>query len=471
MNAPDPQRDSRTLSGDGPLGRTPRHRRAWLWWTLGVVLVVIVIGAIVWLVRERAASAAAKSARNASGAAMPVGVAVAKTADVNVFLDGLGSVVPRATVTVHAQVNGQLIRVLYKEGQLVKKGDLLAEIDPRPYEATLEQAQGQYQRDQALLSAARVDLERYRTLVAEDSIAKQTLDTQAALVKQDEGTVKSDQGTVDMARVNLAYTRLTAPVAGRVGLRQVDPGNLVQSSDANGVVVITQLQPIDVEFTIPQDSIPSVVRPMQKGQILPVDALDRDRKNKLGSGSLLTMDNQIDVTTGTVKLKATFSNDDLALFPNQFVNAHMLIDTVKGATVIPSAAIQRGTQGTYAYVVNADNTVSVRKVTLGVTEGDMVAIVSGVAVGETFVIDGADKLREQAKVEPVVRGAPGASPAAIGAPAAAAQQKGGHRQKGGASAAGEKAPVAPSAALPPSPAGPATPPSSPTPAGTAKSAN
>jgi multidrug efflux system membrane fusion protein len=425
MNAPDSK--DRILPDAYSMAADTRRRYSTattVWIVIGFVVLAGVVG---WLVLRpssppagRAPGASAQGRRGAAPLVMPVGVATAKTGDVKVYLDGLGAVTPRATVTVHTRVAGQLMRVAFTEGQMVKQGDLLAEVDPRPYQAALEQAQGQLLHDQALLADAKLDLERYQTLFAQDSIAKQTLDTQAALVKQYEGSVKADQGSADAASVNLAYTRITAPVAGRVGLRQVDPGNIVQASDSNGVVVITQLQPIDVVFTVPQDDIPRVVKPMKAGQSLPVDAFDRNQKSLLDHGKLLTIDNQIDVTTGTVKLKATFENKDLALFPNQFVNMRMLVDVMKSAVIVPVAGIQRGSQGTFSYVVKPDSTVTVRPVTMGPAEGDSVAVLSGLAAGDVIVTDGSDKLREGAKVETVDRatqpaGAAPAAPAATGA--------------------------------------------------------
>jgi len=439
MNAPDSKErilpDSYTLKPPATRGRYSRMTIIWV--LLGFILVAAIVGFLIYRAQSQVQvgppGGAAGGRRGMAPAVMPVGVATAKTSNVNVYLDGLGAVTPRATVTVHTRVAGQLMEVDFTEGQMVKQGELLAVVDPRPYQAALEQAEGQLQHDQALLADARLDLKRYQTLITQDSIAQQTLDTQAALVQQYEGTVKADQGTVDTARVNLLYTRITAPTGGRVGLRQVDPGNIVQPSDSNGVVVIAQLQPIDIVFTVPQDDIPKVLKPMKAGQTLPVDAFDRDQKTKLDSGKLLTIDNQIDVTTGTVKLKATFENKGLDLFPNQFVNVKMLVDVMQSAVVVPIAAVQRGSQGTYSYVLNPDSTVTVRPVTMGPSEGDGVAILSGLKAGDVVVTDGSDKLREGAKVDAVDRTK---QPVGTVAPAAAGAGQGGangghHRHRDG----------------------------------------
>jgi len=341
----------------------------------------------------------------------PVVVAPADTRDINVFVTALGTVTPLASVTVRSRVDGQLMSVRFAEGQMVKAGELLAEIDPRPFRVQLDQAQGQMARDQALLANARIDLERYRTLLKQDSIAEQQVAGQESLVRQYEGTVKLDQAQIDNARLQLVYARITAPIAGRLGLRQVDPGNIVHASDANGLVVITRLQPIGVVFAIPQDSLPAVLKRLHAGARLPVDAFGREDTTKLASGALLAVDNQIDPATGTVKLKAEFRNEDLRLFPNQFVNVRMLIDTLHGVTTVPASAVQRGTQGMYLFVVKPDNTVVLRPVKLGPSEADRSAVLSGVAPGDLVVVDGTDRLRNGAKVAPTTREAARAAPA------------------------------------------------------------
>jgi membrane fusion protein, multidrug efflux system len=356
---------------------------------------LLAVIAVVWLVR--AASSVPGKVRGA-GLGLPVVAAHASRGEVNVTYDALGAVTPLATITVKSRVNGQLMRIGFQEGQIVHQGDFLAEIDPRPFEAALKQAEGALLRDQALLEEARLDQKRYERLVAQDSIAQQQFDAQKALVHQYEGTVKIDQGVVDTARVNLLYTRITAPVTGRVGLRLVDPGNYVQTSDAGGVVVITQIDPISVIFSVPEDNEPQIMARMMSGATLEVTAFDRSGTALLATGKVSTLDNQIDPVTGTVKLRALFDNKDLKLFPSQFVNARLLIDTLHDAVVVPSAAILRGAPGTYVYLINPDKTVSVRVVTVGPSQGERQAIIAGLEPGESVVVDGSDKLREGAKV-------------------------------------------------------------------------
>ena len=378
----------------------PRRGSVLRRWWLGILVVcLLAIGAYALLTKSgqmqlRAAKQEAPVTRG-----LPVVAVAAKKGDISVYLTGLGSVTPLNTVTVHTRVDGQLMSVRFQEGQLVSRGDLLAEIDPHPFEAQLTQYEGQLARDQALLANARLDLERYRVLWAEASIAKQQLDTQESVVRQYEGAVKNDQGQIDYTKVQLAYCHITSPISGRVGLRLVDPGNIVHATDTTGLVVITQLQPIAVVFTIPEDNLPQVLAKLTAGERLPVEAYDRAEQRKLATGTLLTVDNQIDPSTGTVRLKAEFPNADGALFPNQFVNARLLLEIKRGATLVPNAAIQRSPQGAFVYVVKADQTVAMRPITIGVSQGDETSVGTGLTPGDPVVVDGADRLRDGAKVE------------------------------------------------------------------------
>lgn len=359
---------------------------------VGGVLVLIVI--LIWIV----AGERGQKGHPPANPAFPVVATAAIKGDMPIVLNGLGTVTPLATVTVKTRINGQITHINFKEGQTVEKGDFLIEIDPRPYRIALEQAEAQLAHDQALLKNAEIDLKRYTTLYKEDSIAEQQMATQAALVRQYQAMIKIDQAAIDTAKLNLVYCRITAPVGGRVGLRQVDEGNFVQASDANGLVIITQLTPITVIFTLPEDNLTALIKRLQSGAKLPVTAYDRSRSTKLQTGVLATLDNQIDTTTGTFKLRADFANTDQSLFPNQFVNAALLLDTRHDSIIVPVSAIQRGAPGTFVYIVKADRTVTVRPVTLGPGDGERVTITKGLAVGEQVVTDGADKLREGAAV-------------------------------------------------------------------------
>jgi multidrug efflux system membrane fusion protein len=372
---------------------TPK-RRHWGWF----VAACLVIGAIVVLVFRHHTSTQTNRARpGAASQAVPVSTSVVRKGDIGIYVNALGIVTPLNTVQVKSRVDGQLVQVNYTEGQMLHAGDSLVEIDQRPFQAQLTQAEGQLARDKALLENANVDLQRYQTAFAKNAIPKQQLDTQIATVHQYEGTVKFDQGQVDNANLQIVYARITAPISGRVGLRLVDPGNIVHATDTNPLAVITQLQPITVIFSIAEDYLPQIEQQVNRGVKLAVDALDRTQQQKLASGTLLTLDNQIDPTTGTIKLKAVFDNEDNSLFPNQFVNARLLITTEHDSTLVPAAAVQRNAQGPFVYVVQTNQTVSMRPVTVGATEANNTAV-QGVQPGEIIVADNFNRLQEGAKV-------------------------------------------------------------------------
>jgi multidrug efflux system membrane fusion protein len=337
-------------------------------------------------------------------AKIPVVAARAQKGSIRVYFTGLGAVTPIYTVTLKSRVDGQLMQVLFKEGQLVRQGDLLVEIDPRPFQVQLEQAEGQLIKDQALLQNAHVDLDRYKILMSQDAIPQQQLATQEALVTQYEGAIKTDQAQIDSAKLNLVYCHITSPITGLVGLRLVDPGNIVHASDANGLLVITQLDPISVIFTTAEDQLQPVLERMHAGQKLMVEAWDRELKTKLAEGTLATIDNQIDPSTGTLKLRAIFDNGDGKLYPSQFANARLLVQQKQGVTLLPNSAIQRNSHGAYVWLVNADQTTTLRNVTVGTTEGDQSEITEGIAAGDVVVTVGVDKLQEGSMVNAQVPG-------------------------------------------------------------------
>lgn len=443
-NSPQPTRPDlvEIPPGETPPGPTeppPRSRRRR---KVAIVLAAALLLVAFLVVRGLHRSAATRPGAAGFGpgvgtAGAPIAVSVARVepGDIAVRIPALGTVTPLATVTVKTQVSGQLQRVAFKEGQLVRKGDFLAQIDPRPYQAALDQARGNLRRDQALLADARLDLKRYEDLIKEDAVSQQQLDTQRATVAQYEGAVEADEGQVSSAAVNLVYTHIISPVTGRVGLRQVDPGNYVTPGDANGIVVITQLQPITVIFPVPEDDVPDIEQRLSAGATLPVEIYDRANVKKLATGKLLTLDNEIDTTTGTVKLRAIVDNGDGALFPNQFVNVRLVENVLHGELVIPEAAVRRGAPNgvvsTFVYLVKPDSTVTVRPVELGAIDGDRVAVKSGLAAGDTVVTEGGDRLRDGSQVL-----LPGAEPArAVARPAGerskAAQGGARHRRRAG----------------------------------------
>jgi multidrug efflux system membrane fusion protein len=372
--------------------------KGWVW-----ILVLLALAAAGYVGFQRYTQGQAAATKAAAAGSrvrtMPVVAATVRKGNIDVFLTGLGTVTPVYTVTVKSRVDGQLMSVRYKEGDVVHEGDVLMEIDPRPYQVMLEQAEGQMAKDQALLKNSQLDLARYKTLAAQDAIPTQQLDTQVYLVGQYEAAIKVDQSAIDNGRLQLTYARITSPITGRVGLRLVDPGNIVHASDTNGLVVITQLQPITVIFTIAEDQLPPVLAKTRAGATLGVDAYDREMRKKLASGVLQTIDNQIDTTTGTVKLRASFPNQDNSLFPNQFVNARLLVDVKHDVILVPLSAIQRTSATAYSYVVQPNHTVTVKEVGVGITEGETAQVTSGLDPGDIVVTDGVDKLQEGSAVD------------------------------------------------------------------------
>ena len=422
-----------------PTSRKPKKRG--LIWVVFLLIVAGVAGYAVWRashpapVAGGAGGGGGRRGGGAGGQLGPVPVVVSKVArsSIPVFLNGLGNVTAFYTVTVKSRVDGQIMKVDFNEGDLVHEGQLLIEIDPRPYQVQLELAEGTLARDQAMLNNARLDLQRYQTLLAQDAIPKQQLDTQTALVAQFEGNIKQDTANIDSAKLNLTYAKVVAPITGVVGLRQVDPGNIVHASDANGMIVITQLQPISVLFTIPEDNLPQVTQKLRAGAKLPVDAYNRDNSKKIASGALVTLDNQIDSTTGTSKLKAVFKNTDNALFPQQFVNIRLLVDTLGNQQTVPNVAIQNGQQGTFVYAVDQDSRVHLKPVQVGITTETTSQILGGLTDGDRVVVDGTDRLIEGARVRVRKAGElenpPGFDPGAGGG--GGGGKKGGRGKKGG----------------------------------------
>jgi multidrug efflux system membrane fusion protein len=376
-----------------PTGSPTTHKSRWWIWLIVVVVILVIVA--IW--ERRGGSSDAKAGGDAASRPVMVTTAVAHQGDIGVYLNALGTVTPVYTDMVTSRVQGEITQVYYREGQMVRKGDPLIEIDPRPYQAALTQVEGQLAHDQAVLKEAKIDLERYKQALDRNAIAKQQYDDQEQVVLQDEGTVKNDEGQLANAKVNLIYTHITSPIAGRVGLRLVDPGNIVQANSTTVLVVVTQLQPITVVFSIAEDHLSQIQQQLLKGKKLTVDAFDREGNKKLASGTLLTLDNVIDPTTGTLKLKAIFDNTDNALFASQFVNVKLLVDTQHNATLIPTPAIQRNAQGAYVYLIKSDQTASMRTITPGTTDGSVTSV-QGIEPQEVVAVTGFDKLLDGAKV-------------------------------------------------------------------------
>jgi membrane fusion protein, multidrug efflux system len=406
-----------TRAPDREKPRAPKRGPGWFIRIVLVLAVAAALGFALW----RTLTPNKPASRRTGQETQRVGAAKVASGDIRVLLSGLGTVTPLATITVQTQINGQLQSVGFKEGQIVQKGDFLAQIDPRPYQAALDQAEGTLAYDQGLLAQAKSDLQRYITLGRQDSIAQQQVADQQFLVQQDEGLVKQEEGAVESAKVNLVYCHIVAPVTGRVGLRLVDPGNYVQTTDTTGLVVLTEIQPISVIFVLPEDALEQVWPEVKAGTELTVEAYDRANSKLIATGKLDSVDNEIDTTTGTVKLRAVFANDDEALYPNQFVNARLIVRTLPKVTTAPVAAIQHGAPGAYVYLIKPDDTVAVQPVTTGAVDGDNVQIASGLKPGDEVVVDGADRLRDGAHVQVVAD----AADAAATAPAESDQAQGG----------------------------------------------
>lgn len=377
-----------------PVGGAHESRSQKRHWWIWLVIIAVVIGGYVYYQR-RAANAASNTPPVVR--AVPIQTTTARKGDIGVYINALGTVTPVYTVTVTARVAGEIMNVYYREGQIVRKGDPLLDIDPRPYQAAVTQAEGQLSHDQAVLNKDKIDLDRYQLAYNRNAIAKQQLDDQQQTVLQDEGSVKNDEGALANAKVNLVYCHITSPIDGRVGLRLVDPGNIVQANSTTSLVVVTQLQPITVIFSVAEDYLPQIQKQLRAGRRMDVTAFDRDQQTQIASGSLLTLDNIIDTTTGTVKLKAVFPNKDDALFPNQFVNARLTVDTLHDATLVPTASIQRNAQGAFVYLVKPDQTATIHTVTQGATDGDTAAV-TGIQPGDVIAVTGFDKLQDGAKV-------------------------------------------------------------------------
>ncbi len=383
------------------------RRRGPIRLVIGLIVLIAVVAGAYLLLRWIYSGQPSTAGRSQFSAAQSVGAATIGQGDIRVVVNALGTVTPIATVTVQTQINGQLMEVGFTEGQLVKNGDFLAQVDPRPYQLLQAQYEGQLAHDQGLLAQAKVDLQRYQKLAEQNSIARQQFEDQIYIVQQYEGTVKLDQAQIDQQKLNVIYCHIVSPVTGRVGLRLVDPGNYVQTTNSTGLAVVTQMQPITVIFPIPEDDLPDIVPQLNAGAIFEVAAYDRANVKLLATGRVIALDSQIDTTTGTVKVRAQFDNPDYALFPNQFVNAQLLVKTLHDVVVVPTAAVQRGAPGTYVYVINPDSTVSVRAIKIGPTDGPMAAVTSGLSAGEQVVVDGTDRLRDGARI--TVPGAPAAN--------------------------------------------------------------